>query len=367
MELTALPNWHPAIVHFPIAFVPLALLLDLAGLILRKFDWLDRASAAVWVAAGAMAFVAAETGEAAADGLVGVPATAEPMIGQHSDWGHWVFYGLMTFALLRLGATLWDPKRQRLAARWALLLPELALLAMVIFTADLGGELVYGQGVAVRKAAADLEPEDDMDGVATRPSETPVTESSSTDPAARLTRADDGTVVWRPHSGDISAIGELVELLGDRGSVETMRTEQESEGLAFAIVEGREVWLALPGTFGDVRVEAELDVVDFTGEVGLFHHAQSPEAAGLLVQATDGTQSLWQLRDEQRELNSADKATPDGVFVLAVSSAGKHLKGLVDGATVTHGHTEPGPEGRVGLLLRGQGAVRLVRLSAQPL
>jgi len=34
-ESAALPNLHPAFVHFPIALLPVAILLDLAGILIR--------------------------------------------------------------------------------------------------------------------------------------------------------------------------------------------------------------------------------------------------------------------------------------------------------------------------------------------
>jgi hypothetical protein len=48
-----------------------------------------------------------------------------------------------------------------------------------------------------------------------------------------------------------------------------------------------------------------------------------------------------------------------GVFTLAVSAAGRHLKGLIDGKTVAHGKVAPAAEGSCGLLVDGRGIVRV--------
>lgn len=385
MDFTSLPNLHPAVVHFPIALVPLALLFEVAGLLLRKQEWLERGSVTLWGLAGISSWVALQTGESAADGLVGVPANLEPLIGIHSDWGHRAFYALIAFAVLRLGVFLRVPERRRLLARSLLLVPGLALLALVAQTADLGGQLVYRHGVAVHQAPRDslnalsdststdsaeaaqpTEPE--QTNQTTQTTQTTLNETA-TDPASRLTTSEDGTVTWRPEPGDSAALGTVVTALSTTtlDALDAKAAAAENAGLTLQV--SGEAWLTLPGAFSNVRVEAALDLTGFDGDVGLFHHAQSPDVAGLLIQSTDGRQTLKDLRGERGETKelSAAEYQPPGTFVLAVSAAGKHLKGLADGATVTHGHIESGPEGRIGLMVRGEGTVRLIRLSAQPL
>ena len=373
MDFPSLPNWHPAFVHFPIALAPLALFFDVGALLMRKAEWLERAATAVWVLAAVAGFVAYETGESAADGLVGVPASVEPLIGTHSDWGHWAFYGLAGFAVVRLVVALRDRDREKIWLRWALLLPAAAVFGVVAYTAELGGQLVYGHGVAVTVSSPN-KTTDELRAISTLgedvPSSVPETASEdsageATDPSERLHVANDGTAVWKPASTDSAALGSLITALAGT-TLESVRAT-EDDGAGLVLESAGDSWLALPGSFADVRVEAELDLTGFEGEIGLFHHAQGPNATGFLVQSTDGTQSLFEIRDETSDLDTKDFTAPEGTFVLAVSAAGKHLKGLVDGATVTHGHIDPGPDGRVGLLLRGEGTVRILRLSAEPL
>lgn len=361
---TSLPNWHPAFVHFPIALVPLALFFDIGGLLVRKAEWLERAATAVWVLAGIAGFLAYETGESAADGLVGVPASVEPLIGNHSDWGHWAFYGMAGYALVRLLVAVKDRDREKVWLRWALLVPAAALFGMVAYTADLGGQLVYGHGVATNKTTDELRAIGTLgEDVSETASEDSVSEE--VDPSERLHVDDNGTIVWRPAPTDGAVLGGVIAPLDGTSLDSVAATGDGDDGLT--LTASGESWLALPKTFSDVRVEAELDLSGFDGEIGLFHHAQGPDAAGLLVQSTEGVQSLLEIRGDAADLDSKDFATPEGVFLLAVSAAGKHLKGLVDGATVTHGHIDPGPDGRAGLMLRGEGTVRILRLSAQPL
>ena len=81
LSWTSLPNLHPALVHFPIALVPMAILADVLRLIFRRQEWLDRAATGLYIAAALGALAALWAGEQAADGLVAVPAEEWLLMG----------------------------------------------------------------------------------------------------------------------------------------------------------------------------------------------------------------------------------------------------------------------------------------------
>ena len=69
-------DWHPFIVHYPIAFLTLSPLCDLAALCLRRKEWHHLAYGLIVL--GALASCAAVlSGNAAADGHWEGPAAAE--------------------------------------------------------------------------------------------------------------------------------------------------------------------------------------------------------------------------------------------------------------------------------------------------
>lgn len=203
LNATALPNLHPAVVHFPLAIFPLALAFEAAGLILRRQRWLAHAATTLYGIAALSAWLAVWAGEQAADGLVAIPAAVQPRIGEHSDWAHYALYALATIALLRLVVHLRPKLTDHRGARAVVALLGLATLGVLAKAADLGGALVYRHGLAVQQPA--VEPEIEPAGAATHGSNEIATPAMD-----RLVRRDDGALVWRPNPGDRDALGEIL-------------------------------------------------------------------------------------------------------------------------------------------------------------
>lgn len=360
IDATALPNLHPAVVHFPIACLPLALAFDGVGLVLRRQRWLAPAATTLYIVGTLSAWLAIWAGERAADGLVGVPAAVQPRIGEHSDWAHYTLYALIAVAVVRLVVQLRPRLSEHRGVRLGALLLGFGALGLLGKTADLGGALVYEHALAVKQAepVAAAAPAAPVDDEAPSPPE-----DSARD---RLVTTDDGSLVWRPAPADREALGAVLTA-APGSSLDAVRVlEPDGDGLRLAV--DAPTTLLLPGTFGDVQVEAEIELLDFEGSVGLVHHYQEAGDRGAFTTSTEGDAILDDVRQGDRTLLDEQAfELPPGRVVLAVSASGKHLKGLVDGKTVTHGHIAPGPEGSCGLLLEGTGTLRLLRMTVQPL
>jgi hypothetical protein len=124
----------------------------------------------------------------------------------------------------------------------------------------------------------------------------------------------------------------------------------------------------MPGEFGDAEVEARLDLADFEGTVGIAHHIQGPGTAGLFLLTTKGDAVLVH-RTGGRDvvLNQGSTGRPRIPVSLTLSAVDTHIKGMVDGAVVVHGHERQGPAGRAGLYLQGSGVVRVLSVRVTPL
>ena len=84
--------------------------------------------------------------------------------------------------------------------------------------------------------------------------------------------------------------------------------------------------------------------------------------SGAFTLETVGSARLETLAPEPALLDEGSAALP--AKVLSVNVAGTHLKGMVDGKVVAHGHTAAPPPGRVGLRFEGTGVVGVTRIEA---
>jgi uncharacterized membrane protein len=148
------PNLHPLVVHFPIAFVAVAPLLDLACFVFRDRVWLDRAASALYLAGTLGAGAAYLSGQRAGESLAAISAKAESVLADHEAQAVITLIVLALATLLRVTVS-WlarDDRRIKIGIFRLLALPAaVAALAMLALTADLGGRLVYQHGVGVQQ------------------------------------------------------------------------------------------------------------------------------------------------------------------------------------------------------------------------
>lgn len=336
--MDAAPNLHPLMVHFPIVLLLAALLLEVAARV-RPWSSHQRWCTGAWLLAAISATAAFLSGRAAADGIVGIPATVQPALSEHADLAQLVLILAWSTAVLKLGQG-WLQGGLRTAAGVLVLLVGLGANGLLVVAADHGGALVYQHGLAVAvPACPDCAPP-------------PTAATVEDDASAELALTDDGTTLtWTVGPGQL-------ELLG--------ASSWPAEGSALA-VDGIEE-LLLPGVFGDVQVNAWLDLGAFLGTVRVLHH-MSEEAAGAFSLETVGSARLETLAPEPALLDEGPAPLP--AEVLSVNVAGTHLKGMVDGKVVAHSHTAALPPGRVGLRFEGTGvigvqSIEAVRLDASP-
>jgi uncharacterized membrane protein len=357
LEATALPNLHPAVVHFPIALAAVALLFDVVLFAGRRWVSLDASGAFLWVLAAAGAGAAYLAGEQAAHEAGLLESAAEVALGRHADAALATLIALSVLALFRVWLA-WRDRDEDLAVGGALrafgLVGALAVQGLVAYTGDLGGALVYRHGIAVSRSNA----------------ETPVS-ASWPDTLAPATAGsaprylEDGSMIWIPRAGDASALGETLEPLGP-ATVRVVRQPPGSQGISLQS-SGR-VLLALPGSWEDARIEARIDVSRFAGTVGLGARVDGETGGGLIRFATDGGAALVALRQGGEEiLDEAERRLPVGEVTVALSVSGRHWKGFVDGRSVVHGHASLPAPGRTALLLDGTGTLRVVAVRITPM
>lgn len=132
---------HPSLVHFPIAFLPTTIICDTLGRItgsrtlLRVGKWGMALTAGSAALAGVFGLIAQEEVE--------IPDAAKPMLTTHRNL-NMGFLGMATVMAAR--------RFQRRAPSARYLLAAMGGLGAVIYSAYLGGHMVYGHGVGVSPA-----------------------------------------------------------------------------------------------------------------------------------------------------------------------------------------------------------------------
>ena len=96
-----IPNIHPIIVHFPIAVLLIAVLVDFFSLIFKEKIWLKYSLLLLYTIGALSAFVAFLTGREAAD-MVKLPPLANPVLNEHADMALLTLLFFATFTLIRI-------------------------------------------------------------------------------------------------------------------------------------------------------------------------------------------------------------------------------------------------------------------------
>ena len=366
------PNVHPLVVHFPIALLFAAVLVDAAALVVRRrFPGVRYAAVGLYALGAVAAVVSFLTGRAAADGL-DLPTTAIAAVGEHADWALWTVWAFGIYGLVRLAAAFWE-KDGRLAVHLALFLLGAAGLVLVFETAEHGARLVYDLGVGVRAVEAaeadpfaEAQPDDPGGDHAGMTAE----EMAAMD-APVLQTTGEGAWRWEATAGTLP--GGLRFLEGDRADLAAEAASAEAGDGGVVLRPRRTVFFTAGEPVEGVEVQAELDLSGFTGRAALVHHVQDARNYDFLAvekRASGGTVRQGRVRGGTVETFD-EKAYDAGAFeggpvTLRAVAYGTHFRGYLGGELAAHGHGDAATAGRSGLLLDGSGPLRLLRLEAVP-
>ena len=140
------PNFHPLVIHFPIALIIVAAFADLIDTVIGRPKWMASAATMLFVLGSMGAIVACLTGQQALDSVL-MPGMAHPLVQAHRTWAiaTTVYFSVLT--LVRIATAFGAPLAHRY--RFVLLLVALVGVLGLQQTAERGGRLVYEQGVGV--------------------------------------------------------------------------------------------------------------------------------------------------------------------------------------------------------------------------
>jgi uncharacterized membrane protein len=156
-DFLMIPPWnglHPLVVHFPVALLFVAPLFVLVGVLRAdKGDFCRSCALGLMLLGVAGAFLAVETGEAAAEIAQG-SAGFEAVMSEHHEMAEntrllFSILGALYAAIVLVPRRLWTPvlKRWQPLAQWVFLVLYVAAMLVLVQTAHLGGHLVHGFGI----------------------------------------------------------------------------------------------------------------------------------------------------------------------------------------------------------------------------
>lgn len=340
------PNWHPLIVHFPVALLVMAVVADALALAARRVSWLPSVATAVYVVGALATWAALLSGRQAAEGVL-IPVAANALLTDHEDWAERTVWFFSILALVRV-AIQWRRLAAPAAVRLGLLVAGLAGTLLVFQTGERGGQLVFQYGVGVAAATRDggdvhdhglhgTGAEGSPAGLVSAPGDTAVAEES---------------LPWY----GLGWQGASPRLVHDEVAGEVL-VVQPTTGGAFATGDI---------SLGSVRADLRLNIGQLQGEVRLMHHVQDRDNYHFLSIAA-GTVRLGYVRLGQVTIQDSASCDTGGWLTARVVGDGKHLRGYVNGRLLVHGHGEEPALGRVGLRVDGQGQVLLQTFEVQAL
>ena len=346
-----LPNFHPLVIHFPIAFVALAVLLDLVRQFLLNTRWINNTIVLTYILGTVGLIIAFITGRSAAE-TVDVSGEAFSVLASHENWALATMIFFLVFTGIR-GMAAWSSYDMRRLP--ALGLAGLGLIGMglVWVTGDRGGELVFRHGAGVA-AVEDLQQqltqlEDELETI---------------HGAAAPQLADDGSWRWRIAPGSEQILGDAFQWLkGSPQDAGFELTEGGDGNHALSIdARGSELMFVLQHEIEAVEGRFLINTDDFDGSISLVHNVLEADTYQYLKLHNE-TISQGQMMDGEDDRLGDNSVGASGWKEVRVQASGGHFYGHVDGEQRVHTHAPQMDPGYTGLLIEGNGILQIRRVS----
>ena len=345
------PNIHPLLVHFPITLLVLAVLIDFASLIIKNQKWLKNSATMLYAIGGAFAIVTYLTGRNAAD-TIAIPAAANLLVNEHSDWATrtvW-FFGILAVIRLAVSFKIPEPKY---SVSVPLFVGGLVGLFLLNETAEHGAQLVFQQGIGV-KAVENIQ-QDLLDAL----------ENQQVD--AGIVEGENGSWSWRPVQGAVKILEEQFTWL--EGTIAEVTPDivtdpEKTFALAFHLT-GSPVMFTGGNTMNSMQADVAMNISDFSGSVMLVYHVQDARNYDFLA-LENGIQKLGRMENGTEQVyNQGDMPSTDGWITVRVFGGGGHFRGYVDEEQYTHGHADDLPPGQFGFRFDGNGMILIGSIQVQ--
>jgi len=351
MESLLVPEWapniHPLIIHFPIAIILLAVLMDFLNLFLPD-KWWDGLKTTILYGIGAIAAIAAYyTGTWAADSVF-LPSEAQSVLNNHADWALWTVWFFGIFAVLRI-VLHWYKKIDQKAFRIGLFVLALPGVFLLYQTGDHGAQLVFGYGAGTGQL---LQPEKETTSAS---SDGLISEAQST-----FTVEENGDWSWQIGPNAVSTLLERFHWV--EGSVQDLQPAAAKSGDIYLLrLAGNNLdnFFVTHESYQNVQVDYYIELSGFEGEVSLVNHSQDAQNYDFVSLNSVGT--IRQGRMDNGEITifeENDFEAEEELFIRVVAN-GTHFRGYLNREMKVHGHGDAPEQGAIGIRIEGTGLVSI--------
>jgi len=344
------PNIHPMIVHFPVVLLMFAVLFDVIGLFLPKFDWLKKSAIVLFFLGTIAAAVAFLTGRAASDGL-NIPTNVINAVNDHADWAEITLWFFSIYTIIRLTTGYFSKSLKKVIVIPIILIGLLGIY-FLYQTGDHGAKLVFGYGLGTGNII--IEKDGSVKSEDKREQNT-----SST-----FILNDNGS--WQ-----LNANPDIESILSEKFkwievSIKELSPMYDQDESALMLHPEKEVVFVYNNKLKDVQVTAKINIDDFNGGVELIHNFIDKNNYDFLG-IKNGVISLSRKSNGDIETFEKNKFQGNGWLEIRVVSGGSHFRGYVNNKMIVHGHgSEPNP-GSVGMKFSGTGSISIKMIKVESL
>ncbi len=345
--MNLIPEWmsnvHPLIVHFPIALLVVAVLTDLAGLLLKRYGWLK--PAALWLyVLGALGTIGAYiSGKQAAD-VVNFPTASYSVISTHADLALYTMVFFSVYALLRL-LLAWKKWDQKTVVGVLLFVIAAGGLGLIQQTAERGGELVFRFGVGTQVQVKIEE-----------------TTSPPAAPSNKIAIEENGS--WHWQANETAALQfrqnfKLIKGSWDDLTLQAVKTENNEPALNIQTTGQKAFVFAFGPRLKNVEITAQVELYPFKGRFFLTHHIAGPATYDFLAIENKAVRLGRLVQGKVKFFDQGTVQLTKRLTLKVVSSQG-HYRGYVNDQLIVHGHGSDLEPGQAGFAFSGRGSIRLL-------
>lgn len=354
------PNIHPLIVHFPIAILILAVFTNFFSLVLKKFEWLPKASISLYILGTISAITAFFTGRAAADSLE-LPVKVMSTLTSHADWAEITVLYFTVFTVVYTVFLIFEKKLLNKISN--LMKPVIFLfglggLILVYLTADAGAKMVYGYGLGTGK----------LNNITNNSNETyNIQEKAKEEIVSSINTSDNGS--WKFYSavGAVSTLkNDFTWLNGQSPNIEIDLYHDKNETFTTINPNNNSMLVSYGNKLKNVQIELNANLDSLQGSFSIVHHyIDSNNYDYVLIKENEI--SMGRISNGMDEVFEKETFLAQGWVDIKIIISGKHFRTNINNKLVVHGHGAEPDSGTTGFKLSGKGSFLISDFEVQVL